>query len=259
MPTKVLNHDPLFGTQKSTVLDIWDEMQRIQVNFAFAQELSFYYTTDRWHQARTVLDIGTGNGYYLGLLSGRFPNKAYHGIDTSGELVAIAENEVGSHNLNFLHGNLFDVNETYDFVIARLLIQHLDDVQAALSHIASITNLGGTAVIIDSYDPYRFFYPALPEFMQFFATYTEHEKAAGRDRNVADTVAKAIANIQSWKSAEPIKLLIPSTIPGNLDLFTRTYTLLVDLVEQVGELDYDYSAVKEHWNLVSLTMQRNFC
>ena len=32
-----------------------------------------------------------------------------------------------------------------------------------------------------------------------------------------------------------------------MDLFTRTYTLLVDLVEQVGELPYDYAYVKDKW------------
>ena len=44
-----------------------------------------------------------------------------------------------------------------------------------------------------------------------------------------------------------LQLLIPSTIQGNMDLFTRTYTLLVDLVEQVGELPYDYAYVKDKW------------
>ena len=53
------------------------------------------------------------------------------------------------------------------------------------------------------------------------------------------------APLGGW--GDTIQLLIPSTIPGNLDLFTKTYTLLVDLVEQVGELKYDFAAVKAEW------------
>ena len=58
-------YDPHFGTHKRDILRIWDQMQRLQTDFAIAQELSFYYASPQWHEARTVLDIGAGNGYYL--------------------------------------------------------------------------------------------------------------------------------------------------------------------------------------------------
>jgi hypothetical protein len=32
-----------------------------------------------------------------------------------------------------------------------------------------------------------------------------------------------------------------------MNLFTKTYTLLVDLVRQAGEFQYDFDAVKEAW------------
>src|SRR5215471_10131953 len=143
--------DPLFGTQKETILEIWDQMQRLQTDFALPQELTFYYTSPQWHVAKTVLDLGTGNGYYLKKIAARFPDKIYHGVDVSAELIAIAEREVGGENVSFSHRTLFDVKEPYDFVLMRLLLQHLDDIQAVLDHAAALTRPGGTALIIDAH------------------------------------------------------------------------------------------------------------
>ncbi|HSE88643.1 MAG TPA: class I SAM-dependent methyltransferase [Candidatus Binatia bacterium] len=239
--------DPLFRTQKRPILNIWDQMQRLQTDFALAQELTFYYTSPQWHAAKKVLDLGTGNGYYLRQIAAHFPNKIYHGVDVSAEFIAIAEREAGGGNVSFSHRNLFDVKEPYDFVLMRLLLQHLDDIQAVLDHVAVLTSPGESALIIDAHDPLRFFYPDLPEFTGFFAAYAEHERKAGRDRCVASRVEQAIASTAVWRAGGTLQLLIPSTIAGNLDLFTRTYTVLVDLVEQAGELQYDFPAVKEGW------------
>ena len=251
MPNSPAQADPLFGTQKQSILEIWDEMQRVQVNFAFAQELSFYYTSPQWHAAKTVLDLGAGNGYYLGKLAARFPDKAYHGIDISAEFIAIAEQENSRQNLSFSCSDLFTTEGAYDFVVARLLLQHLDDIPTALERIARLTHPGGSLLIVDAHDPYRFFYPELPEFIAFFAAYTAHELAAGRDRRVSGKIDAAIAANPAWRKEKSLQLLIPSTIVGNMELFTRTYTLLADLVEQAGELSYDFSNVKQKWLLWS--------
>ena len=247
MPTFSKTTDPLFGTQKPSILEIWDVMQRVQVNFAFPQELSFYYTSPQWHAAKRVLDVGAGNGYYIGKLAARFPDKKYHGIDISPELIGIAKRELSQKNLSFTCGNLFDVDGNYDFVVLRLLLQHLDDIPAALERVAGLICPGGSVLIVDAHDPYRFFYPELPEFTAFFAAYTAYELAAGRDRRVLEKIDAAMQTSLVWRKHKTLQLLIPSTIPGNMELFTRTYTLLVDLVEQAGGLQYDFSDVKNKW------------
>jgi len=239
--------DPLFVTQKPTILEIWNQIQRLQTDFALAQELTSYYTSTEWHAAKTVLDLGTGNGYYLKKLAAYFPNKIYRGVDISSELITIAEKETRGGNVSFSHCNLFDVTERYDFVLMRLLLQHLDDIQAVLDHVATLINSGGSALIIDAHDALRFFHPNLHEFTGFFAAYAEYEWRAGRDRHVAKRVEQALESNAAWRPGATLQLLIPSTIPGNLNLFTQTYTLMVDLVEQTGELQYDFAAVKEAW------------
>jgi len=243
----VAGTDPHFGTQKDAILKIWDQMQRIQTDFAIAQELSFYYTSPQWHAARTVLVIGSGNGYYLRSIAARFPNKVYTGIDISAELVAIANREPCDHAVSFMESHLSDHVGTYDFVLMRLLLQHLEDIPTALARVADLTNPGGAALIIDADDPVRFFHPALREFTDFFAAYAENERRAGRDRSIAARMERALSESSAWVHGGTLSLLIPSTITGNLELFTRTYNLLVDLVSEVGDVRYDFESVKDAW------------
>jgi ubiquinone/menaquinone biosynthesis C-methylase UbiE len=239
--------DPHFGTHSREILRIWDRMQRLQTDFAIAQELSFYYTSPQWHNARTVLDIGSGNGYYLRRIAARFPDKSYTGIDISSELVGIACRETCEKNVSIEESHLFDHDGTYDFVLMRLLLQHLEDIPAALDRVSQLTRRGGSALIIDANDAVRFFHPKLPQFTAFFAAYAEQERSAGRDRSVADRIEKTLTESTSWIFGDTLSLLIPSTVNGNLELFTQTYTLLVDLVREVGELTYDFDSVKEAW------------
>ena len=103
------------------------------------------------------------------------------------------------------------------------------------------------ALIIDANDPVRFFNPILPQFTAFFAAYAEQEGRAGRDRSVANRIEKALSKSPTWIRGSTLSLLIPSTINGNLELFTQTYALLVDLVREVGEVTYDFESVKEAW------------
>ena len=239
--------DPHFGTHEGVILRIWDQMQRLQTDFAIAQELSFYYTSPQWRETRTVLDIGAGNGYYLKQLSARFPNKRYTGIDISAELIDIANREKCSNDVSFEVDHLSDHTGMYDFVLMRLLLQHLEDIPTALDHVSQLVRPGGTALIIDANDPVRFFYPMLPQFTAFFAAYAEQEARAGRDRRVADRIESALSKSPAWIYGSTLSLLIPSTINGNLELFAQTYALLVDLVREVGELTYDFESVKEAW------------
>ena len=205
-----LRPDPLLETQKPTISEIWDQIQRLQTDFCIAQELTGYYTSPRWHAAKTVLDLGTGNGYYLRKIANYFPNKIYRGVDISAELITTAQKETRERNVSFAQCNLFEVTGRYDFVLMRLLLQHLDDVPAVLDHVATITNSGGAALIIDAHDPFRFFHPEFQEFTRFFAAYAEHERNSGRDRRVANRVEEALKSSAEWRSGGGLDHQLPN-------------------------------------------------
>ncbi len=238
--------DPLFHTKD--IAKMWDAVQRCQVDFAVNQELAAYYTSSEWEKSRTVLDIGTGNGYYLAKLASFFSEKAYHGVDTSQELIAIAEKNYSTSGIRFSCMNLFDVTNSYDFVIMRLLLQHLKDSEAALNQVAKITQPGGSAFIIDAYDSARLFKPDVPEFWRFFNAYSEQQAQLGLDRNVAAKLLPKIKNHPSWKVGSTVQVLLPSTIPGNLEIYRRYYDLMIQIVEKADQLKYDFEEVKVEWN-----------
>lgn len=58
--------------------------------------------------ARTVLDLGSGNGVYLQKLADRFPEKIYLGIEKQSDLV---EKSLEAGQLSFKVGNVEIENE----------------------------------------------------------------------------------------------------------------------------------------------------
>lgn len=241
------SNNPLFMSSKQVLLQIWDTMQRLQTDFCLVQELTAFYTSNQWLNAQNVLDIGTGNGYYLTKIANYFPDKTYLGIDNSHEFIDIAMKTKTSNQIQYKQGNAFEVEGSYDYVIMRLLLQHLSDIPALLDHIAKITKPGSSALIIDAYNSTRLFQPPLPIFCDFFTAFSKHELMNGRDRNVNKSLNRALRTNSSWRLGNTLQLLIPSTIPGNLDLMRKNYALLIDLVQEVGQVDYDFVNVRKEW------------
>ena len=127
------------------------------------------------------------------------------------------------------------------------MLQHLPNIGSVLDHVAKITKVGGSGLIIDAHDATRFFRPSLSSFMDFFAAYVKNEAKGGRDRNVGSVLTRNLESNPSWRMGSTLQLLIPSTIPGNLELMRRNYALLIELVEEVGNLEYDFEKLKEEW------------
>lgn len=59
-----------------------------------------------------------------------------------------------------------------------------------------------------------------------------------------------VPNHRSWTVGEDFEFIIPSTLPGNLDLFRHYYAWVIKLLErrqQALKLQYDIEEVKEEW------------
>lgn len=229
--------------------EIWNELNIYQTDFCLPQELCSYYSSPAWLAANSVLDIGTGNGYYLNKLSNNFPDKKYHGIDHVANYISLANKNYSSQNLLFHVDSLEAVKGSFDFVIMRLLLQHLTDPESSLDRVAEITKPGAYCFIIDSIDQSRFFYPKLPEFTDFFRRFIDETSQQGLDRNIANNLALSLDNNDNWQLVSNEKITIPSTWPGNMELFTKTYNLVLDLVSVREMFPYDFDAVKRAWSL----------
>jgi len=208
---------------------LWRELHSLQTAMCFPLELPIYYASPSWLRARSVLDVGAGHGDYLRGLVRRFPEKSYLGIDIEPSYIEAAAATVESRAIAFAVGDVMTFEGSYEFVIARLLLQHLEDPGRAVSRLGQLTAPGGSALIIDALDCYRAFYPPLLAYAEFFEAYRELERAAGRDRDIMQRVpdlarATGIFEVREWD------VLIPSTFPGHLDIFRAVYSRVINLL-----------------------------
>jgi len=238
------SQDSILQTRNLPVSGVWDLLQRAQADLTFFQDLGFFYSSSEWLAAKTVIDLGTGNGYYLSRLASHFPEKKYLGLDKSSELIQIAERDYSKDVIDFVCCDLFDASGIYEFATMRLLLQHLSDLDAVLSKVAQIIKPGGSALVIDSCDPLRYFYPPMPEFVRFFAAYTKAQEAMGLDRSVGGQIVEKVEVHPQWEFSAHHRLIVPSTIPGNMELFRRIYGLVIDVIERTDKVSFNYDKIR---------------
>lgn len=244
-----MKNNQLFQTNKNCILQIWDKVQKLQTDLCFPLEISSYYLSNFWgNNISTVLDVGTGNGYFLEKLLDTFPDKKFCGIDTSSELINTAKAVIKNKNIDFVVKDFFSENEQYDFVITRLLWQHLNrlQVEKGLSKLREITRPGGSVLIMDAMDEARLFYPELPEFDKVITEYKRKKLVEEqRDRDIVQTIHDWAKQEEGWAIGLKISIIVPSTIPGNINLFHQIYGLWLDLFEATGELDFDLQPARK--------------
>lgn len=249
MPLKSPNEiDGKFNTRNQRLLQIWDEIQCVQTDFCFPQELSAYYMSDHWlRHAQSVLDVGTGNGYFLSKILEKFPDKHYVGIDISTELTELASQKMQDCGVELLRRDYFDHAGVYDFVIMLLFWQHLPEsrIGEALQKLEELVPPGASVLIADAYDEVRRFVPDMPVFRRMIKAYTTQQTAVGRNRNIINLLLNWAESTDLWRVGENLKLIIPSSIHGYRSLFGRIYELWIELFECLGELEIDFTSVKQ--------------
>jgi SAM-dependent methyltransferase len=245
------SEQPFWSREYETVDQIWSRLHRTQTDFCFAQELSLYFTSKHWLEAERFIDVGTGNGYYLHRLAETFPEKDYYGVDINSVFIDVAKRSFGAENLQFECADLYDLEGQYEFLLMRLVMQHLTEPEKALKKIAELLCPGGMALVIDAVDAVRYYHPEPTEYVRFFNTYAAVQRQRGKDRDIAGKIPELVRQNPLLTCVSCETFLIPSTIPGNLALFEETYYLVIQLLEKSGSLSYDYEAVKRSW--------RNWC
>lgn len=237
----------LFQEEDNRLVDIWDRLQRYQADFCMALELPHYFTSERWREAESVIDVGTGNGHYLGRVVDLFPSKRYVGVDHSEEFIEIATRRNTRGQVSFVQQDVWNLSGSYDFAILRLVLQHVPDVSGVMRCLGNVVRRGGGALVVDAHDPLRFFSPALPMFMEFMQAFRHQEQQVGPDKTVTTGMRALVESLEGWKVETGTTLTIPSTIPGNMDLFRKTYGLVIDMAELVGEVHFDFDSVRKEW------------
>lgn len=139
--------------------DLWNYFLRGQANLYIAQDAEWLSQKEWWLGAQNILELGSGNGAYLSLLSEKFIDKTFLGIENQYLLVEQSNAEFGRSGLAFIHGDAeVDYEQfwnKFDTVLYRLTLQHLKNPKLSLGLAHQYLKQDGYVIIIDSYDPAR--------------------------------------------------------------------------------------------------------
>jgi len=129
----------------------WDEERSLHAADADVEAAILNAIGGKPFQA--FLDLGTGTGRLLELLSGLYASGL--GIDASHEMLAVARANLAKNNLTnaqVRHGDIYALNvppRSFDVVAIHQVLHFVDDPQRALSEAARALRPGGRLLIVD--------------------------------------------------------------------------------------------------------------
>lgn len=145
---------------QSSIKALWDQILKLQVQLYFKKELLYLQKhLPQWQYASSVLDVGSGNGFYLNQMSERYPGKKFYGFEKDSEYVRTSSEKYNCKNLTFNHGDVYEyqnaLENSFDVVILHIVLQHLDNPSIALQNIYNYIKPGGILIIFDILDCFR--------------------------------------------------------------------------------------------------------
>lgn len=223
-----------------------DALQQNWTELGYRQELAAYHGAGRWRSARTVLDANAGNGRYLSEIARRFPEKRYFGAESNPAMLERAAIRYASQGIELRCLALEAVDGSYDAVILRSLPGAAARTRSTLDTIAGLTNVGGSAFVIELLDHQRYFEPTPRRVVDFLAAHGEARGAAA-GIGIDQSLGSLARSHPAWFPSVTLDVVLPSTVGDNLSLFEETYALTFELAERTSPLATDYGALREEW------------
>ncbi|MCC7299605.1 MAG: class I SAM-dependent methyltransferase [Verrucomicrobia bacterium] len=135
-----------------------------------------------------VLDVACGPGFTACELAKTVEHGTVTGVDINEELIFVAHQAKTAEkvqNVSFQAGNLYDLNlpeNSFDFVYARFVFQHLEKPDVALSNIRKVLKPGGILCVLDIDDNWTSFSPESAAFVSFIRKSGAGQKRKGGNR-----------------------------------------------------------------------------
>jgi ubiquinone/menaquinone biosynthesis C-methylase UbiE len=138
-------------------------------------------------QGFRVLDAGCGPGGTAMLIASRLEGRIdITGIDTDTQLLEVGRKAATEKNINidFIEGDVYQLpfDSEFDFIICRLVFQHLSDPKQALKSLHKALKPGGRLLILDINDEWLFVEPPIPAFDQLIELGKQYQQKMGGNR-----------------------------------------------------------------------------
>lgn len=146
---RVLSEREGLGNAFDRLAHQWDEMRREYFGTQFHLEALAALLPREWH----VLDVGTGTGYLLPVLSRQF--RRVTAIDPSPAMLGLARQRAADerlHNVTFLPGRLEELplaDGGADAAIAMLVLHHAQNTGGALAELQRVLGPEGRLLIVE--------------------------------------------------------------------------------------------------------------
>jgi SAM-dependent methyltransferase len=171
--------------EEKSLKELIDAQLKIQVDIPWPEEAECLAGLGL-QDAKRVLDIGTGNGYFLSRLAQRYPDKEFVGVEVSEQLARVAANYASGAGIT----NMQIVNEAcptdavagpFDFAFARLAIYCSHGKNDVLAWCHELLKPGGTMALIETDFDFCWSCPADDAWKLFFDAMIRFHETTGYD------------------------------------------------------------------------------
>lgn len=227
---------------------LWNSLLAAQVSTFAKAEQRYLSELPWWRDAGSVADIGCGNGDYLAQLNHCFPGKTYVGVDTSAELISIAQRKHEHLNVRFSCG---DITQSVPFpkvdgIILRFVVQHLEDPQSFFRALRRLLHPTGFVLIIEPNLKASHADPDLVKFQHLVRAYESLAQSVGAARaQIQDSnrLQQLVGNGWTVASVDPISSKHDRDGWDGKALY-RVFAGWIDAIQATNKLEWDYASVK---------------
>ena len=251
--------DRFLDTTRASSLSRWDTLLRFQTELFFPQEVACLCGSPAWLQARSVLDVGCGNGDYLARLKRFFPDKSYAGIDRSPELVSLAK--ARHDQLDIVQADFFDYRPAvrFDLLLMRFIVQHLTNLEAILTSASGHLQEMGSIVVVEPDYSISGNTPRTPLFEEMLETYAGHAAGNGRLKGQLDDIPGLITQVGDWSVVRNTRVIAPTLGPIRGSEAFHIYNGWIDLCEQAEMFAFPFEQARleiANWAQSPLSISR---
>ena len=227
----------------SSLEKLWDRQLHNQWMLTRGPDITFFQNRSEWKAARHVLEVGCGTAHFLEHLATYFPEKIYRGVDIQPRVLqrGLEVRERNPH-VHLYQGDLLNLNRiwknTFDFVIARLVLQHLSSIDEFLESVGCLFRPGGTLLVYDANDSMTKFEPRVPAVENLMQLLAQKQGKTGVGRQWWDELS-AKCGRYSLKVQGTHDVVFSSAVKETKLALFRTFGTLGSLATRQFGLDID--------------------